>query len=1063
MHAQPQSPTGTPDVPTVDPGPDSDSDPDDDSLMFYDALDNLGIATSTADHAREPQAPPLSPPPAASASSKPAWSSQRPSPWFRPAATTGAVAVATPALADFPSLSLASAVSASKARGQASPWSHYAGPSSRPFNPYPSRRQELVRRTREGVSDLNYGRSTPPKKCHTQSGGVQTLAALLDQYAREAESELPDDDGDDGPISARGASMSSLIFRDLTSSGSGLRTGRTTTAGLLAFGAGSFGGEPLRVLENMDNELGAAHMGPRIYARNPKPPQRIHSNARQSKKKARLLDAVETASAKPSTVPLVGQGALPNLPAETQDGSEGEVHEDVRESLEGLRGELIRVLAELEKAGGNGASSVDVGSLGDVFWRLLASCAAVAPDATSISREQLGVLVEILCSRPWRRLLELVDSNCDESTRTELADTLSGFLTILVSHPDVADALNRLFARSEDGGVESLVRDLVAICSRRIAAAKGARKEADPSPAGTPVSGGYRHDPLLLQCGLFLRLLWQRNERQRSVGDASLPCDRFYCVMLDTTPFVEDYVELAYHRDAPLLGRWNPCRLPFLLSLGAKARILQFENGMRMTGTTADTWRRRSAVSYKTADGDASLSLSPQLLSLSIQRPRAYRQSLELFGLLLDGAESAGDLERDLSKPLRIEFVDEDAADGGGPTREWFAAVSMGFPPSLVDKGGWFSPSADTTAAEFLGLFLGLAVLHGVKVSLPFRPPAFAFKLACAATNPDSCLDVHDLAEADADLARSLKQLLAWTPISADIDDAALDEQFESTFGLSWSVSTIRRDTGVAGEADMVDLVPGGRHRSVRWLDRRKYVSRLVRYHLVDTVRAPVEAFCRGWSTVLPSHHGADATLGGREAICHGGLAIGLWHADEIRSLVLSPAASSLGGAPSSAAKLDIASLRSYTQHIHPSDSGGIGSSSSGEGEDQAARRHGTGVVFDAFWSVWAQMSADDQRKLLAFITGSQDLPLTGARGLGMRLHLVPLDSITGLSLASTYPHQLGMNRSEQDVRSQRNAMPLPWSSTCSLTLFLPGYPDLETMRVKLYKAIEHSRGFGLR
>lgn len=96
------------------------------------------------------------------------------------------------------------------------------------------------------------------------------------------------------------------------------------------------------------------------------------------------------------------------------------------------------------------------------------------------------------------------------------------------------------------------------------------------------------------------------------------------------------------------------------------------------------------------------------------------------------------------------------------------------------------------------------------------------------------------------------------------------------------------------------------------------------------------------------------------------------------------------------------------------------------------------------FWTTWSTLAPHRQRRLLAFITGAQDVPASGARGIGLRIHLVnpSVDDAT-----------------DGDARS----WPLPWSSTCTSTLFLPVYPAKQVLEDKLNVAIEHYQGFGLR
>ena len=91
----------------------------------------------------------------------------------------------------------------------------------------------------------------------------------------------------------------------------------------------------------------------------------------------------------------------------------------------------------------------------------------------------------------------------------------------------------------------------------------------------------------------------------------------------------------------------------------------------------------------------------------------------------------------------------------------------------------------------------------------------------------------------------------------------------------------------------------------------------------------------------------------------------------------------------------------------------------------------------DEFWDVWATLAADDQRALLAYITGSPRVPALGAGALGLRVHHV-----------------------DGPVLGAADA--LPTSSTCTSTLFLPTYTSRAVLESRIRIALMHSRGFGL-
>ena len=104
--------------------------------------------------------------------------------------------------------------------------------------------------------------------------------------------------------------MSSIVFRDLSVSAQTSRSSSPwqqggLSAGLAMFATTSFGGEPLRILANVDEELGAAHMGPRIYKRHNQKHVRNRVKAR--------MDAVQsaekpTAATKKESVQDSGKG-----------------------------------------------------------------------------------------------------------------------------------------------------------------------------------------------------------------------------------------------------------------------------------------------------------------------------------------------------------------------------------------------------------------------------------------------------------------------------------------------------------------------------------------------------------------------------------------------------------------------------------------------------------------------------------------------------------------------------------------------------------------------------------
>uniref|UniRef100_A0A0N5AZI7 HECT-type E3 ubiquitin transferase n=1 Tax=Syphacia muris TaxID=451379 RepID=A0A0N5AZI7_9BILA len=89
--------------------------------------------------------------------------------------------------------------------------------------------------------------------------------------------------------------------------------------------------------------------------------------------------------------------------------------------------------------------------------------------------------------------------------------------------------------------------------------------------------------------------------------------------------------------------------------------------------------------------------------------------------------------------------------------------------------------------------------------------------------------------------------------------------------------------------------------------------------------------------------------------------------------------------------------------------------------------------TIEDFWFVAKNMSTEEKKMLLQFITGSDRVPVGG---------LLKLELII--------------------ARNGDDKLRLPAAHTCYNILLLPDYNDLDVMRERLMKAISYSRGFGL-
>lgn len=86
------------------------------------------------------------------------------------------------------------------------------------------------------------------------------------------------------------------------------------------------------------------------------------------------------------------------------------------------------------------------------------------------------------------------------------------------------------------------------------------------------------------------------------------------------------------------------------------------------------------------------------------------------------------------------------------------------------------------------------------------------------------------------------------------------------------------------------------------------------------------------------------------------------------------------------------------------------------------------------FWDVVKEFSNEQKQRFLAFVTGSDRVPLKGLGSLGFTI-----------------------------IRNGEDSEQLPTSHVCYAYLLLPEYQSENKLREKLLKAIENSEGFGLK
>ncbi|GAA6022569.1 hypothetical protein JCM11491_005602 [Sporobolomyces phaffii] len=424
-----------------------------------------------------------------------------------------------------------------------------------------------------------------------------------------------------------------------------------------------------------------------------------------------------------------------------------------------------------------------------------------------------------------------------------------------------------------------------------------------------------------------------RNDRNTNSGDDEIKLSEFYVTAIDALgedAWIQDFLEWEESAlEAPDSGHqtmFQFCQYPFLLSLGIKKRLLEFENQRQITDEAEAAVRSNlSRSSYRdpyTGRGSAyaledEAERQMPLLMLNIRRDR----------LVADSLHQISGNRQNLRKSLRIRFEGEEGIDAGGLRKEWFLLLcrslfspSYGMFNSPDDESNlsWFNPGSVGMVDEedywLLGAVVGMGLYHADTLDVPL--PLVTYKKLLR--EPSSSLE--DLAQFQPSLARGLRHLLAY-----EGDD--VEQVFCRTFVGTYEAW---------GETVLVDLCEGGRDRPVTSENRREFVSRYVDFLLNTSVSTQFEAFSAGFHQV-----------------CSGN-ALSLLRGEELELVVRG-----------SDEPLDVETLKSVTT-LH------------GFYEDDR--------VIENFWRVFGAFGPARQRKLLAFITSSDRVPATGLTALHLKI-----------------------------------------------------------------------------
>ncbi|XP_017778444.1 PREDICTED: probable E3 ubiquitin-protein ligase HERC4 isoform X2 [Nicrophorus vespilloides] len=330
--------------------------------------------------------------------------------------------------------------------------------------------------------------------------------------------------------------------------------------------------------------------------------------------------------------------------------------------------------------------------------------------------------------------------------------------------------------------------------------------------------------------------------------------------------------------------------------------------------------------------------------------------------------ELANVSSNDLKKPLKVKFYGEEAEDAGGVRKEFFMLLLRNI---LDPKYGMFKEYEETRSIWFS------------EDSFEDEMMYFLIGLICGlAIYNFTIIDIpfplvlyKKLLKEHVNLSdvKSLSPTIANSLQSLlDYQEDDLEEVFSLTFEISRDVYGVVRSIPLKPESDT----------PVTQRNKYEYVELYVDYLLNKSVKDHYTAFSKGFMKVC------------------GGRVLELFHSHELMAVVVGN--------------------ENYDWHAL---------------EDAADYKNGyksSDEVIRWFWEVLHDMSLEDKKKFLLFLTGSDRIPIQGMKAIKIIFQPTNDDKC------------------------------LPVAHTCFNLLDLPRYRTKERLKYKLLQAIQQTQGFSL-
>lgn len=260
------------------------------------------------------------------------------------------------------------------------------------------------------------------------------------------------------------------------------------------------------------------------------------------------------------------------------------------------------------------------------------------------------------------------------------------------------------------------------------------------------------------------------------------------------------------------------CQYPYVISLGGKIAILQYEARRQM--------ERKAEEAFITS------------LDKKINMDIYFRVRVRRDFIVQDSLDCIRLNQNNLKKSIKVQFINEPGIDAGGLKKEWFLLLTRAlFSPltgMLHEEEDshflWFNviPVNNLEVYYLFGAVLGLAIYNSTILDLSF--PLALYKILLSI--PVGLADYKDIYPV---AARNLFKLRDLTSDELDTMGITFEVTFEDSFG----------------NLQLRDLIENGNKVPVTIENREIYIDKYAHFFVSEGINAQVQALKRGFSSIV--------------------------------------------------------------------------------------------------------------------------------------------------------------------------------------------------------------------